>query len=58
MEKNIMRHVLKKKAKSGVYTSIHQKIARQHSGDTITAKAFLKKLDKEKEHGTKSSKEI
>lgn len=42
----------KKKVISGQYASVHQKIARKNSGNTITAKAFLKKLDKE--NGTKN----
>lgn len=53
-----MRHILKKsekKAKSGSFSSVHQKIARLNSGNTITAKAYLKKLDKKKLHGTKTN---
>jgi len=54
-----MSHTLKKsekKKKSGAYASVHQKIARRNSGNTITAKAYLKKMDKEKENGTKKEK--
>jgi hypothetical protein len=41
-----MAHVLKKKIRTGEFSSIHQKVARLHSGNTITAKAFLRKQDK------------
>jgi hypothetical protein len=51
----MMGHTFPKKKKviSGSFSSIHQKIARRHSGDTITAKAFLRKQDKK--NGTKNN---
>jgi hypothetical protein len=38
------------------YSSVHQKIARQNSGNTITAKAFIK-FAKELEKGLKGGTE-
>jgi len=35
----------KKKSKWAGYSSVHQKIARRNSGNTITANKFLRKLD-------------
>lgn len=52
-----MSHILKKKVVISKYSSRHQKIARLNSGNTITVKALLRKMDKEKASGTKSSKE-
>jgi len=58
-----MSHVLKKseseikRVRLGKYSSRHQKVARLNSGNTITVKALLRKMDKEKASGTKSSKE-
>lgn len=58
-----MGHILKKNEneikliKLGKYSSRHQKVARLNSGNTITVKALLRKMDKEKTSGTKSSKE-
>jgi hypothetical protein len=58
-----MGHVLKKNEseikliKLGKYSSRHQKVARLNSGNTITVKALLRKMDKEKTSGAKSSKE-
>jgi hypothetical protein len=55
-----MSHVFKKSEKKKVttppYASVHQKIARRNSGNTITAQALLRKLekqDKEKVDGAK-----
>jgi len=58
-----MSHTLKKSESEiklirlGKYSSRHQKVARLHSGNTITVKALLRKMDKEKVNGAKSSKE-
>jgi len=56
-----MSHTFKKSEKKKVttpqYASVHQKIARRNSGNTITAKAYLKKMDKEKENATENGKE-
>jgi hypothetical protein len=35
----------KKRHKRGEYSSVHQKIARMESGNTIVAKSFIKKLN-------------
>lgn len=49
-----MGHIfLKKKPKTKRYLEVRRKTARIHSGNTITAKAFLKK--QEKENGTKTN---
>jgi hypothetical protein len=57
----IMSHIFKKtekkkRKKSKAYASVHQKVARLNSGNTITAKALLRKMDKEKQNGTENSK--
>jgi len=53
-----MSHTLKKKeVVIPKYASRHQKVARLHSGNSITAQKLLRRLDKEKVDGTKSSKE-
>jgi hypothetical protein len=44
-----MSHVLKKKR----YLEVRRKTARIHSGSTISAKALLRAMDKEKTNGTK-----
>jgi hypothetical protein len=54
-----MGHTLMKKGKVGKvvlmqYASTHQKVARLHSGNTITAQKYLRKLDKQ--HAAKNTK--
>jgi hypothetical protein len=49
-----MKHTLKKKKKIVGYSSIHQKIARKNSGNTITAKAYLRRMDKQNDNKEKT----
>jgi hypothetical protein len=39
--------IKKKRHKRGEYSSVHQKVARLASGNTLRARKFLRKLDKE-----------
>lgn len=46
-----MSHILKKR-----YLEVRRKTARIHSGSTISAKALLRAMDKEKANGAKNHK--